>query len=313
MRRSGLIVALAILAGAGFVLGLFPTIDLSVARYFYAATHAVGGASMSWLLPLAHLVRGLSVWIEVPLVALPVIALVVKLVWPRSRMLIPGRAVVLLLTSLILVPGLLVNGVLKSHWERPRPGHLVQFGGKQHFVPWWEPRGDCHRNCSFVSGEASAAFWTLAPAALLPPLWRPLAYTAAVTFGVTVSAARMVMGGHFLSDTIFAGALTFLAIWLLYAVMYRWQRTYLDDRAIEEAIEHLSAICSLALRRLRRRGAGASPARAASWQAAKRDYGCAAADALGPAMADRSFGLGISRLRRTPTPSPPAPIAPSPP
>lgn len=279
MRRSGLIATLAIIAGAGFVLGFFPAIDLAVARYLYAATHAIGGASKPWLLPIAHIVRKISLWIEIPFIALPVIAIGVKLALPRRRMLIPGRAVVLLLTSVILVPGLLVNGVMKNHWERPRPGHLVEFGGNQHFVPWWEPRGDCRRNCSFVSGEASAAFWTLAPAALMPPLWQPLAYTAAITFGTAVSLARMVMGGHFLSDTIFAGALTFLAIWLLYATIYRWQRTQLDDRAIEQALEHLSASCSIALGKLRRR-AGASPVRpAASWRAADRDYGDVAADA----------------------------------
>jgi lipid A 4'-phosphatase len=49
-----------------------------------------------------------------------------------------------------------------------------------------------------VSGEASAAFWAIAPAALAPPGWRALAYTAAIAFGVIISTSRMIMGGHFL-------------------------------------------------------------------------------------------------------------------
>ena len=37
---------------------------------------------------------------------------------------------------------------------------------------WWDPRGTCPDNCSFVSGDVSGGFWTMAPAALAPPAWR---------------------------------------------------------------------------------------------------------------------------------------------
>ena len=46
-------------------------------------------------------------------------------------------------------------------------------------------------------------------------------------------------GGHFPSDTIFAGVFTFLIIWLAYALIYRW-RTRLDDKTIETALERVS-------------------------------------------------------------------------
>jgi membrane-associated phospholipid phosphatase len=143
-----------------------------------------------------------------------------------------------------------VNVALKDSWGRPRPGHLKQFGGDQHFVPWWDPTGPCEKNCSFVSGESSAAFWTIAPAALAPPGWRALAYTAAIAFGATISASRMIMGGHFLSDVIFAGIFTFLVIWLMYALIYRWPRTRLDDEAVEKALARFSIYCRTAIGRL---------------------------------------------------------------
>ena len=111
--------------------------------------------------------------------------------------------------------------------------------------------GDCRRNCSFPSGEASAA--------LAPPQWRPLAYAAAISFGTIISISRIVMGGHFLSDTIFAGVLTFLTIWLLYALLYRWKSTKLDDDTMEKALERLSAYCGTIYSRMTRRGGAGKP------------------------------------------------------
>ncbi len=241
MNRTALIIALGIAVSAGLVFGFYPAIDLSIAQAVYDATH-VSDSSFAGSLPLmASIVRKIGFWIEIVLIASPLLAFLVKLILPRTKMLVPGRAVVFLVTSLVLGPGLLVNVALKDHWERPRPGQLLQFGGNQHFVPWWQWRGDCRKNCSFVSGEAATAFWTLAPAALTPPLWRPLAFAAAIAFGSIISMERILMGGHFLSDTIFAGVFTFLIIWLLYAIIYRWRHKRNDDKAIEDALERFSA------------------------------------------------------------------------
>ena len=93
----------------------------------------------------------------------------------------PGRAVVFLALTLALGPGLLVNGLLKEHWSRPRPGEVVEFGGSLAPTPW-DPRGRCEQNCSFVSGETSGAAWTVAPALLLPGTLRAVALGAAGVF-----------------------------------------------------------------------------------------------------------------------------------
>ena len=71
-----------------------------------------------------------------------------------------------MLLTLVLAPGVVANLVFKEHWSRPRPIDVTEFGGSEHFRPWWDPRGDCPKNCSFVAGEPSGAFWTLAPAML---------------------------------------------------------------------------------------------------------------------------------------------------
>ena len=166
-----------------------------------------------------------------------VLAIVVKLVRPRRPLLIPGRGIILMLLTLALGPGLVTNLMLKENWSRPRPIDVAEFGGAEHFRPWWDPRGDCRRNCSFVAGEPSGAFWTLAPAVLVPPHWRALAYGALLAFGAAVGLLRMAAGAHFFSDVVFAGVFTFLVIWLTHGWLYRWPRTRITDEAVERALE----------------------------------------------------------------------------
>jgi membrane-associated phospholipid phosphatase len=154
--------------------------------------------------------------------------------------LISGRAVVFLVTTLALGPGLLTNVILKDHWGRPRPIDVTQFDGDQHFVAWWDPRGDCPGNCSFVSGDVSGAFWTIAPAALVPLPWRGLAYGAALALGTGMAALRIMAGGHFFTDTVFAGVFTFLIIWVVHGLIYRWPRTRFTDEGVDRAIERVA-------------------------------------------------------------------------
>ena len=141
--------------------------------------------------------------------------------------------------------------MFKEHWGRPRPIDVTQFGGTEHFRPWWDPRGDCPKNCSFVAGEPSGAFWTLAPAAVVPPQWRALAYGAALTFGAAVGMLRIVAGAHFFSDVVFAGVFSFLVIWLVHGLIYRWRRTRTSDAAVDGVLERMIMSQRAALMRIR--------------------------------------------------------------
>jgi lipid A 4'-phosphatase len=218
MSRRGLIVALVFAAAFGLVFGLFPQFDIEIAGLFYdPATRNFPLRTNSFL---GHL-RDAASWVLVLLVAPCVAALLIKLVIPRAKPWISARAAIFLIATLALAPGLLVNVVLKNHWSRPRPAAVVEFGGSERFVPWWDPRGQCVKNCSFVSGETSSAFWTLAPAALAPPPWRFIAYASAIAFGVGMSVVRMAMGAHFFTDVVFAGFFTFIIIVLAHSLIYR--------------------------------------------------------------------------------------------
>src|SRR5262245_65996625 len=64
--------------------------------------------------------RNVGLWIGTVLVAPAVAALVIKLVFPRRKLLMSGRAVVFLIATMILAPGLMANVLLKDHWGRSR-------------------------------------------------------------------------------------------------------------------------------------------------------------------------------------------------
>ena len=233
MNRTGLVIALAIAAVVGLLFGLWPSLDLDLAAPFYDP--ARGGFWRGYAPPYLR-ARDAATWL-ITLVALPAfVAIAFKFIRPQRPSLIPSRAVALMLLTLALAPGVVANLVFKEHWARPRPIDVIEFGGEEHFRPWWDPRGDCPKNCSFVAGEPSGAFWTLAPASVVPPQWRALAYGAALAFGAAVGVLRMAAGAHFFSDVVFAGVFTFLVIWLVHGALYRWRQTRTTDAALESAL-----------------------------------------------------------------------------
>ena len=252
MNRTGLVVALAVGALVGIVFGFYPQLDLKIASLFYdPATHQFA-ATGDWV----PYVRDAATSLIALLVAPAFIAIVGKLILPGRHILIPGRAALFLSVSLMLGPFILANVVLKDHWARMRPSDVVSFGGTERFTAWWDPTGPCPDNCSFIAGEPSAAFWTLAPAALAPPQWRPLAYGAALVFGAAMGVLRMAGGAHFFSDVVFAGVFTFLVVWTLRGLIYRWRPTRLTDAGVERWLEQAGRALRGALAALARRIAG---------------------------------------------------------
>ena len=236
MNRTGLLIALGIAVVAGLIFGFYPDLDLRVARYFFSFNNGGNNFGLRIYPPLM-IVRDAGLWVGTLIIAPVLAALIWKLILPRRKVLISGRAILFLTATLALGPGLFVNVVLKDHWGRSRPIDVAQFGGAEHFVPWWDPRGDCPNNCAFVSGDVSGAFWTVAPAMLTPPPLRAVAVGAALTLGTGMAIMRVMAGAHFVSDVIFAGVFTFLIIWLIHGLIYRWPRTRLTDESAERAIE----------------------------------------------------------------------------
>lgn len=205
----------------GLVFGLWPKLDVGVSALFYdAASHDWPWAQD----PTAQALRDFNAFVTRAMIAGALIALLFVAAGMRSLASIAPRVAVFLLAAVIAGPGLIANLLLKSHWGRPRPSHVVAFGGPLDFTPWWRPFGGCPTNCSFVSGEAAGAFALLAVAVVLPRRYRAAAVAFAIVYGLAVGLMRVAMGGHFLSDVLFAGVFTALAIWLLHGALFRWRR-----------------------------------------------------------------------------------------
>ncbi len=224
-----LVLAMTLLTG--LVFGLAPELDLVVAKAFWRE-----GGGFIGVTPLGEMLR--SIFYVAPFWILGLTALG----WILRRLGLPwlwlpsGRAVLFMAATLAVGPGLLVNEGLKDNSHRPRPVQTLEFGGKWEFRPWYRFDGQCARNCSFVSGEAASAFWTVAPAMLTPPPIRPLAIATALTFGVATSALRIAFGGHYLSDVLLAGLFTLLIVLALYRFLMRPPTKESDLRDTDAAL-----------------------------------------------------------------------------
>ncbi len=204
----------AMLAAAVFFL-IFPHLDMSVAEgYYLGHNHFIGTTELGRF--------GRAFGNVTPFLVLAYIVFA----WLAAKFGKPwayrpsGRDAAFVVLAMALGPGLLVNLAMKDHLHRPRPVQVRQLGGMWAFKPYYEFNGQCHRNCSFPSGEGSEAFFMLAPASLVPPPWRGQAVAAAVAFGMFTSLLRLSFGGHFLSDITFAALITWGLIMLLRWVLY---------------------------------------------------------------------------------------------
>ncbi len=204
MRTLLALVALSLATLAMFA--LWPQIDLNVARVFYSADGFIGHT------PFERAAR--DFFRVLPFVVLAAFAALYGL--RRFGVAVPyaptGRALVFLIATMALGPGVIVNLGLKDHAHRPRPVQTTEFGGKFEFRPWYRFDGECRKNCSFVSGEVSEAFWMVAPASLAPQPLRAWAVGAALAFGVLTALLRMAFGAHYLSDALLAGLLMLIIV-----------------------------------------------------------------------------------------------------
>jgi len=120
---------------------------------------------------------------------------------------------------LAIGPGLIVNGVFKPYWGRPRPHCTIPFGGDQEFLPVLQ-KGCDQDYASFPCGHASMGFYLMAPTFV----WyrrRPRLALGFLLLGLisggAIGMARMIAGGHFPSDIVWAGGFIYFTALVLAA------------------------------------------------------------------------------------------------
>lgn len=211
------------------VFALFPNLDLVLAGLFYDNTTQIFPLKGQ---PFWEDFRDFAMGMPKMLIAIFILVLAVRIFLKKAPAAPKMRSVIFLLTTLLLGPVLVVNIVLKEVSQRPRPVHVVQFGGSEQFKPFYDFSGSCRSNCSFVSGEVSAAAWTVGAAMLAPaPMNVPLVALAALYTAAT-GLARMAFGGHFASDVLLSAGFT----WLIVLLSHKWFFRR-DENGSEDSLE----------------------------------------------------------------------------
>jgi membrane-associated PAP2 superfamily phosphatase len=208
-------IALALFALALAGATLFPTLDLHTSALF----HTPDGSGFR----LRD--HGLSLALHEAVQGLPRLLaaafLISALLWPTRR-----KAAIFLLIAGIAGPILIANTLLKDHWGRARPRDVTEFGGQARFTRAWLPAAECHRNCSFVSGDGALGFYLHSFFYVAAPRWRRTVFAAGFFgTGLLFGGIRIAMGAHFLSDVLWAGALMLLSSALVHTLMYGGKAT----------------------------------------------------------------------------------------
>jgi lipid A 4'-phosphatase len=197
----GPIIAMAILTP------FTPLLDQSIARMIYERTHFSGDAFSNFFYNYGRL----------PAVILFFFALFILVGSYLSAALKKWRPAALALSLMMVIgPGLIVNALLKDHWGRPRPKQTEEFGGTQSFRPYYLPNFSEETNGlkSFPCGHCSMGFYFFSLALVGRQYGKRWVFFTglflAIFLGVALSIARMLQGGHYLSDVLMSGLLMWL-------------------------------------------------------------------------------------------------------
>jgi lipid A 4'-phosphatase len=223
VRTPAIWVPVVVLVAATVVFR-FTDADLAFSSLFFTGHDSSSKLESDWPNRTAQLVKLLYDFGIYPAWALGIgglVAWVMSFFWIRLRSWRdPGLFFALMLA---LGPGLIVNGLFKPYWGRPRPHSTISFGGEQEFLPVFQ-KGYAQESYSFPCGHASAGFYLMAPAFVCYRR-RPRLAAAFLILGLfagfSIGMARIMQGSHFASDVIWSGGFVYFT-GLVLSVIFRF-------------------------------------------------------------------------------------------
>ena len=208
-----------------YVFSVYPNVDMSVTTFFYSPEGHFSMRAELWVRTIRRsIIYALVVFYVVALFAglhswkkmIPVL----RLSWDKW---------LYLGFSAMLGTVMLINVLLKGNWGRARPQDVIEFGGAAEFTPFWEWADQCRDNCSFASGEVAGVatvFFSLA--LLVGGKSRWALFIAGLVLSAGTAVLRVMMGSHFLSDTIMAIGLMAITTGVSYAILYLVKHSWLE-------------------------------------------------------------------------------------
>ena len=198
----------------GLLFLFFPSLDIYFSNLFFSENQFISEKY--------KIIKVLRAYLKNLMIFIPVLSLIILFInfinkRQNIRKLINQRtkfALIGLVVGPILGCGIIANLYFKDTWGRARPVHIEEFGGDKIFTPAFLKSDQCEKNCSWISGETSAAFSLTFGTIVLK---NPIFFLSNVFLGFFVFFCRLSMGGHFFSDNIFA------MIFMIYlAMLYKY-------------------------------------------------------------------------------------------
>lgn len=200
---------------------LYPDLDINVSSHFYNAESGFFLKDEFWVLAIYNGVKIVTALFGV------VAAFFALKTFLKTKSLRPSyyRNIIFVTLVCLIGPGFVVHNIFKDHFGRPRPHQVQEFGGAAHFQKPLVVSSECAQNCSFPSGHASVGFMFISLALLYRGFKRNAITALSIFLGLVVGFGRIVQGGHFLSDVLFAGVVVFLTAYIIEKI---YKPDYLD-------------------------------------------------------------------------------------
>ncbi|MDF3047832.1 MAG: hypothetical protein K0R73_950 [Candidatus Midichloriaceae bacterium] len=188
-----------------------PALDLEVSNSFYKPGEGFYMRDNLWVVFIYKSVKFICVaFVLGALVSVAKTFLSVKSFHPKHY-----KEVIYVALVCLLGPGLIVHTVLKDNFGRPRPHQIEQFGGNANFQSPLAVSNQCQTNCSFPSGHASVGYMFIALAFLYSGWVAASLSILSFVLGLSIGLVRVIQGGHFLSDILFAGIIVYITAYAL--------------------------------------------------------------------------------------------------
>jgi lipid A 4'-phosphatase len=211
IKRPALWIPLLILLLATLVFR-FTNADLLISQLFFAGHASSLESDACWPLKMAEPWKWLYNFGVYPAWIMGGCGLLIFLISFFGEKVKSWRDAGLFMTLMLaLGPGLMINGILKPYWGRPRPHVTVPFGGTKEFLPVGQIGTDTD-DASFPSGHASTGFYLMAPGFLLyrrRPGLAAMFFALGLAGGTIMGLTRIVAGAHFASDVLWSAGIVY--------------------------------------------------------------------------------------------------------
>ena len=219
MKKNSLFLRVFYLNLLFFILNIFLFFTFPSFDIFFSGLFFIDGQFLDHHYLIIKTIRSVlkEILIFIPLMALILLAIILinKAQNIRRNNKKSLRRLKIFLIGLIFGPiigcGIIANLYFKDTWGRARPVQVEEFGGSKKFSPAMYKSDQCEKNCSWIGGETSAAFSLFAGIIMMKRAH--IFIFMNLILGSLVIFCRLAMGGHFLSDNLFAiNFMIFLAL-----------------------------------------------------------------------------------------------------